>query len=345
MTALAPPRYDRSVALRFALLVALCVALAAPARAAGASLDVGDQAIVNVTVRGPRNAVEIRTWDRPSVEVESDQPTQIGRRSVLLGVAGGLPLAQPLPPAVWRGPDGPAIVPPEIFPLAGLRPGAHDVVVVAAPPGSHVTITVPASIGLLRALVGGGTTTIDGYRGANLFVVQNQGRLRIGGGSTTAFVQLGNGLIEADGATFDRLRVRANAASVIFEGCRTRQIETTTIRGNVVYDGGSFDPGLARFESQSGSIALGVRGDAQLAGRSLDGRVFTSFEQRAAVEQTGPNAATATLGNGRGPLVNALSAHGDVFLYDGSLRARRTVPPAFRPLHQALTRRRQPRRR
>src|SRR5665213_2870012 len=54
------------------------------------------------------------------------------------------------------------------------------------------------------------------------------------------------------------------AAHDVFERCRSKQIEATSVTGSIVYDGGAFDPGLARFESQSGNIALGVTSSAQL---------------------------------------------------------------------------------
>jgi hypothetical protein len=322
------------------LLAGVSAARAVPASAAATSLAAGDQAIVNVFVKGPGNDVEIRTSDRPAIEVESSDPSMtVDERTAAFGAAGGQPLTQTIGPMIVRTPEGTrTLVPPEEFPLANLRPGAHNVVRLVAAPGSRLVVTVPASIGLLRMVVGGGTTTIEGYRGANLLVVQGNGRLRIANASTTAFVQMGTGRLEAIDTTFERVRFRSNAANAIFERCRTKQIETTTIRGSVAYDGGSFDPGLARFESQSGNIALGVAGAAQLSGRSQNGHVFTAFEQRTAVQQQGAGAATATVAGG-GPLVNALSVNGNVYLYDGSLRGRRNVPPAFRRLHQALERR------
>jgi hypothetical protein len=135
------------------------------------------------------------------------------------------------------------------------------------------------------------------------------------------------------------MRMRANTARVVFERSRIKQIEATTITGNIVYDNGSFDPGLARFESQYGNIALGVASPAQLTGRSTDGRVYTAFDNRSVhVDQPSQSAASATVGSG-GPLVNALSVHGSVFLYDGSLRGRRDLPPEWRPVHQQINRR------
>jgi hypothetical protein len=333
-------RAPRSIAAGLGTLVLTAFAALAPAHAATtSSLDVGDQTVVNVFVRGAGNDVTIRTWDRPTVQIESDETPDVDRRSATFG-PGGQPLTQPVGPANFRQPDGSRVlVPPEDFPLAGMRTGPHDVVRVQTGPRSHLVVTVPANVGLVRTVVGSGTTDVEGYRGANLFVLQGGGRVRVANTTTTAFVQLGGGRLQAVDDTFERLRARANGANLIFEGCRSKEIEASTIRGNVVYDGGRFDPGVARFESRSGTIALGVTGAAQLTGRSENGRVYTAFAQRGTpIQQNAPNAATVTVGAG-GALVNALSAQGDVYLYDGSLRERRTMPPEFQRLQQAFTRR------
>lgn len=321
-----------------ALVLAGATLTGTPARAASSSMDVGDQAVVAINVRGRGNAITIRTWDRPTVQIDGDATT-VNRRVVPFG-NGGRPLSQPIPPALFHERDGTtSTLPPEDFPFAGLRDGAHDLVQIEAGAGAHVTVTVPASTGVLYAIDGGGTTQIDGYRGGNLIVFQHFGRVMLRNTATTAFVQMNAGVFQAVDSNFARVRVRADVAHAIFENCRSTQIEATTIGGNIVYDGGSFDPGLARFESQSGTIALGVSSNAQVVGRSGDGRVYTAFERHdASVAQQG-NTATATIGGG-GPLVNALSTHGNVILYDGSLRTRRSVAPELRPLHAFLTGRR-----
>jgi hypothetical protein len=321
------------------LLLAIVTMAGLVSRAAASTLDVGDQAVVTITARGRGNSVTVRTWDRPSVQVDGDV-TSVDRHPVAFG-GGGRPLSQPIPPALFHERDGSvAALPPEDFPFAGLRDGPHDVVRIEAPQGTHLVVTVPASTGVLYALNGGGTTDVEGYRGANLVLFQRFGRVRVSNTSTTAFVQMNSGMLQAVSSVFDRVRVRTDAAHVVFEGCRSTQIEATTIGGSVVYDGGSFEPGLARFESQSGAIALGVVSNAQLIGRSGDGKVYTAFERHdASVAQQG-NTATATLGSG-GALVNALSMHGNVYLYDGSLRTRRTVAPELRVIHQFLGARRE----
>jgi hypothetical protein len=235
-------------------------------------------------------------------------------------------------------------LPPEEFPYAAFRPGPHDAVLIDAPEGSRLVVTVPASTGILSLRVGGGQTSIEGYRGANLFVIQGQGHLQLTGATTTAFVQMNYGTFFAADDTFDRIRVRGIAAHDVFENCRSKQIEANSVNGSILYDRGSFDPGLARFETQNGNIALGVTGAAQLIGRSQDGHVYTMFDRRGAssVDQRGDGEATATVGGG-GPLVNAISGRGNVFLYDGSLQTRRSAGPQWKAVHEVFAARRRAR--
>lgn len=339
----------RWIAAGLAFLIAPLTAAAGPG-AGSSSFDLGDQPVVNVIVRGRANEVAVRTWDRPSVQLDYTEETAptVERHTVAFGSAR-LPVAQQIPPLLYttRDKDGlptsSGALPPEEFPFASFRPGTHDVVRIDAPAGSHLTVTLPASTGLFVLRVGGGQTTIEGYRGANMLVIQGQGRVHVTGTSTTAFVQMNYGTFYAADDSFERLRVRGVGAHDVFERCRSRQIEATSISGSIVYDGGSFEPGLARFESQTGSIALGVTSAAQLMGRSQDGHVYTLFERRgvASVEQHGEGEAIASVGAG-GPLVNAISSKGNVYFYDGTLLSRRTVSPEWRQVLQLFAAHRRP---
>jgi hypothetical protein len=316
------------------LLTALA-ATPAPAVAGSSNVDAGDQVVVNVIVRGRGNDVTVHVWDRPSVQVDyaEDGVPAVDHHVVTFGTAGS-PLVQQIPPQIFGMAGGGGTLPPEEFPFAGFRPGPHDVVSITAPEGSHLVVTVPATTGILTLRIGGGQTNVEGYRGANLVVVQNQGRVQLTGATTTAFVQMNYGAFYAADGTFDRIRVRGIAAHDVFERCRSKQIEATSVNGSIVYDGGAFDPGLARFESQTGSIALGVTSPAQLTGRSSEGHVLTLFDQRGTVNvvQHGAGETVATVGSG-GALVNAISGRGNVYFYDGTLLSRRPVTPEWRQLH------------
>ncbi len=313
-----------------------------PAPATTSALDVRDQAVVRVFMRGKGNNVEIRVWDRPTVQIETpDYNAPLVERSVVGFGTQRNPLSQQVPAQLYATHESNGMtgigqtLPPEEFPYQGFRPGLHDVIRISAALGTRLIVTVPATTGVLDLRIGGGQTTVEGYRGANLYVLQGTGRVQLEGATTTAFVQLNYGLFYAVDGTFDRIRVRGIGAHDVFEHCRTKQIEASSVSGTIAYDGGSFDPGLARFESQSGDIALGVTSPAQLMGRSDTGHVYTMFDQRggASVDQHGDGDATASVGSG-GPLVNALSAHGNVFLYDGTMANRRAVAPEWRPVHQ-----------
>jgi hypothetical protein len=338
----------RWIAAGLGLFVSLSIAAAAPALAGTSSFDVGDQTVVNVLVRGRGNQVTVRVWDRPTVQVDyADESTPVmDKQSIPFGTPR-FPLAQQIPLQLYsaRDRDGQVVagapLPPEVFPYASFRPGPHDAVSVVAPEGARLVLTVPASTGILSLRIGGGQTLIEGYRGANLFIVQNQGRIQLTGATTTAFVQMNYGVFYAADGNFERVRIRGIGAHDVFEHCRTKQIEATSVTGSILYDGGSFDPGLARFESQTGQIALGVNSPAQLVGRSQDGHVYTLFDRRTNVEQHGDGEAMATVGEG-GPLVNAISTHGNVYFYEGTLAGRRSVSQEWRSVHQLFNAHRRP---
>ncbi|HYW55289.1 MAG TPA: hypothetical protein VE826_15050 [Dongiaceae bacterium] len=338
----------RWIAAGLGVLVLSLAAGPVPAVAGSSSLDVGDQAVVNVIVRGRGNDVTVRVWDRPSVQVDYADEAQpaLDKRTLPFGTLR-YPLAAQIPPQLYTLRSGEGIgagtMAPEEFPFAGFRPGPHDVVRIEAPEGSRLVVTVPAGTGILRLGIGGGQTSVEGYRGANLFVIQGSGRVQVTGATTTAFVQMHSGAFYAADSTFDRVRVRGIAAHAVFERCRSKQIEATSVTGTIFYDGGSFDPGLARFESQTGSIALGVTSGAQLSGRSSEGHVYTLFDRRgtASVDQRGDGEAVATVGGG-GALVNAISGRGNVYFYDGSLLSRRATTGEWRQLHQLFAAQRRP---
>jgi hypothetical protein len=340
----------RWIAAGLGALLSCLAAPAAPAVAGTTSYDVGDQAVVNVIVRGKGNEVTVHVWDRPTVQFDfaDDTVPALERHSVPFG-AGRFPLSRQIPAMMYTARDAsgqmvPGALPPEEFPYAAFRAGPHDTVLVDAPEGSHLVVTVPASTGLLALRVGGGQTTIEGYRGANLFVIQGQGHVQLSGATTTAFVQMNYGTFFASDGTFDRIRVRGIAAHDVFENCRSKQIEASSVHGSIVYDRGSFDPGLARFETQNGNIALGVNGAASVTGRSQDGHVYTLFDRRggSTVDQRSDGDATATVGGG-GPLVNAITGRGNVFLYDGSLQGRRAAGPQWKAVHEVFAARRRAR--
>lgn len=349
MIALTLWRYDRLMAAVRARPGQLAAALAllaglfqpAPAWAASSSFTVSDQSVVQVWT-GNRSTVAIRAWDRPNVQVDTDdESVQVLRRPIPFGTRQN-PLSVAIPPAnvavrdPYSGANGPGLLPPEEFPYASdFRAGVHDALRIVAGAGAHVSVMVPASTAILDARVrGSGILTIDDYHGGTLFVVAAGGNVRLTDVTSAAFVQVLAGRVDVRDSSFDRLRARGNSAGFLFDHSRARQIEVTTLSGPIVYDDGIFDAGLARFESTTGAIAIGVATNAQLEARSGDGRVMALWDRRQPVDQRTDNAASATI-NGGGPVVNAVSMHGNVYLYDGTLATRRTVPPEWQPIVNA----------
>jgi hypothetical protein len=206
-----------------------------------------------------------------------------------------------------------------------------------APPGA-LTVTIPESTGLVNVRSGRGAVTLRDYRGTTIAAV-GRGRVVFVNVGGDAFVQPLNGGFYARDSIFDRLRIRSNRADQVFDGCRVKQIEATTLTGNIVFDNGVFEPGFARFESDRGSIALGVNGGAQLGVHAEDGHVRTVLPiVRSALEIGREEGDSVQLVGTGGPLVNASSNHGDVFLYDGSLADRRpgALAPAWHPMYALL---------
>jgi hypothetical protein len=251
--------------------------------------------------------------------------------SVSIQVAN-IMVRDPLTGATTRG-----TLPPEEFPYASdFRPGIHDDLRIITGADTRVTVMVPATTAILETRVrGAGIITIDDYHGGTLFVVSGGGRTALTNVMSAAFIQMMNGRLDVVDSSFDRLRARGNNADLVFEHDRARQIEVSTVSGAIVYDNGTFDPGLARFESTNGSIAVGVASGAQVAARSSDGHVYSMWEKRTPIDQRSDNEASATVAGG-GPVVNAVTAHGNVYLYDGALATRQVIPPEWRPIEEAL---------
>ena len=141
--------------------------------------------------------------------------------------------------------------------------------------------------------------------------------------TSDAFVQVMNGRVEVRDSSFDRLRARGNTAGFLFDHTRARQIEVTTVSGPIVYDDGSFDAGARAFR-------IHQRHDRHRRRRRGAGRrrvpatdaCYGLWDRPTPFEQRGDGEASATVAGG-GPVVNAVTAHGNVYLYDGSLATRR----------------------
>jgi len=324
--------------MRSLLFSALCglafLGTTAAARADEQTIDANPGAIVRVNLR--EGDVTIRTWNRPQIAIDGDPSLSIEKRT------NAAPLAAPIPiPQMEQDtPTGSAALPPESFVAAPISEGAHDVVIVksaATTPRAPLTVMVPSDAAFVYARAGSGKLDISDYRSGTLVAVTRNGRLSLTNVGGTVFAQTFRGPLVVRGSSFDRIRARSLFGNVSFEHCDARQIETTTVEGSIVYDGGSFAPGLARFESTNGNVAIGATGNVQYGAHAVgDGHVYTNFNARSRVDQRGTDT-NAFVGDG-GPLVTATTQGGNVYLYDGSLHSRTSLPPDWQPAYTTLER-------
>lgn len=308
---------------------------AAPAYAGISRVDNVSGPIVRVNVR--RGDVTIQTWDRPSVEVDGDPSLLVTRRTVQ---PRGDDRSILIPPLTAGSPQAPVQLPPESFVVSSIPPGPRDVVVVhstsAADVGA-VTVHVPADSVFVFAHAGLGDLAVHDYKAGTLVGFVGRGRLTLDDVGGTVFAQTNRGPLVVRNSNFDRIRARSLLGNMTFERCNVRQIEATSVKGSIVYDDGSFQPGLARFESTSGNVAIGTTSAAQLGARTAGGgRVFTDFSNATRVDSHG-DGTTASVGGG-GPVVTATSETGNVFLYNGSLRTHAALAPAWHAAAQTLNR-------
>jgi len=151
---------------------------------------------------------------------------------------------------------------------------------------------------------------------------------------SAAFIQMMNGRLDVTDSSFDRLRARGNNVNMVFEHNRARQIEVTTVSGSIVYDNGTFDPdsrGLNRPTARSDRRRHGRTGCGAL---DRGTRLF-DVDKRTPIDQRSTGEASATIAGG-GPVVNAVTVRGNVYLYDGAFSSRHTIPPEWQPVREAL---------
>ena len=326
--------------VRACLVTALAfVALGSVARA-DAQVDGTVAPIVRINIR--QGDVTVRTWDRDAVSVLGDPSLSVDKHtSQQSGQLVSIPIPELAPPANVAARVGDAFsLPPETFVTSTVPPGPRDVVVIkSTDPAARgpVTVLVPSDAVFVFAHVGNGKLDVDGYHGGTLIAMTRIGAVNLSNLGGTVFAQTFRGPIVARASTFDRVRARSLFGNVTFERCNVRQIEATTVAGSIVYDRGSFAPGLARFESIDGNVAIGASGNVQYGAHAMgDGRVYTNFTGRVSVDAR--NGQTSAIVGDGGPVVTATSQGGSVFLYDGTLRNRGQLPPEWQPAVDTLQR-------
>jgi hypothetical protein len=286
-----------------------CLSFAAPARA-DEEFDVGPSPVININ--GGRGQVTIQTWDRPQVLIASEQPTDV-RHLTPDQVDPRIPRQFQMPSHEIQTEHGPVTLAAESFVLPDIS-GSHDAIVARG--NGRMTIMIPRGTAMVIAHLRAGRLTINDYRG--VFIAHVRGAEvslnHVGG---TGYVESLRGRIVATDSSFERLRVRSATGDMLFRGCTSHQIQASSTYGSIVYDNGDFQPGLARFESEHGNVALGVRGNAQIGAHSGAGHVESSFRDDTQVRGD-PATKQATVGSG-GPVVTATSKNGSVYLYSGSM--------------------------
>ena len=291
-------------------------------------LPAGDAPVIRIMMRA--GTLTVRTWNRSDVQVTSAQPAlarSFRPEAVARALSGNIPIF-----ATSVFPPGAQItLPQEQFALTSLPSGDHQGVLVQAL-DADLTVMIPAGTALLIANVQRGGVLVQDYRNGNFVLLLHNGPMRLRNVGGTGYAQVARGQLMIRDSSFDRIRARTAIGNILFEGCSSRQIQVSSVNGTIVYDNGSFQPGLARFESENGNVAIGVpRNGAQIGAHSSVGRIYSIID--GSPVRTGQT--DAQVGTGRA-IVTASSSHGSVLLYNGTLRAQRSLPPEWRPLAAGL---------
>jgi len=308
------------------LLVFMCaLGSAAPLTAHAQTpvvLPAGDAPVVRVIMRS--GTLTIRTWNRTDVQVSSLQPVN-ARNFKPEAVARALTGSIPIFATSIFDPAGPITLPQEEFALTPLAAGPHEGISIQAA-DADVTLTLPAGTAFVLANVQRGRIDVQDYHGTFTLLLHN-GPMLLRNVSGTGFAQVARGQLVVTDSQFDRIRARTAAGNIVFENCNSRQIQVSSVDGTIIYDGGTFQPGLAHFETEYGSVAIGIGRDAQVGAHSSVGRIY-SIVGGSGVRS---GQTDAQVGNGHA-VVTASSTHGAIFLYNGTLRSQPRLPAEWRPL-------------
>jgi hypothetical protein len=268
-----------------------------------------------VVVQLESGTVNIHTWDRSAIDIEAD-PTVTYNHAPPRQVAARIPQQIPLWSQTMRTGQGEDLtLAPELFPLPPFAPGEHDALVIRGE--GAVTLTVPAQSPLLLINVHTGSVTLSGYSGTAFVAHVVAGEVNMDNDSTTAAVQVNNGPVFISNSSFARLRLRTGRGNVFMSNCRAQQIQVTSLTGSIVYDNGTFEPGLAHFETDRGVVAIGSASGVQIEAHSGNGRILYDIGTDGSVNRSAQDAQATLMGGG--PVVTASSANGAVIFFRGSL--------------------------
>ena len=268
-----------------------------------------------IVVQLESGSVTIRTWTRLSVGFEGDPSVNYHHAPPRMVQARMRQQSVMLWSQTIRTPRGQELsFPPEPFPLPPFAPGDHDAYVIRGE--GDVTLDVPQATPLIVINVKLGTASVQGYHGT-LVAHIGGGQMHLDQDSGTVAVQVNNGPFFATDSDFERMRLRTGRGNIMMTNCRASQIAVTSLLGSILFDDGSFDPGIARFESDRGIVAIGVNGPAQVEAHSGNGRILVGSGEGNVTRDADDAQVIFDIG---GPVVTASSASAAVLLYRGSLR-------------------------
>jgi Putative adhesin len=295
----------------------------AGAARAGDQIAVGPAPVLNVHLGSGQ--LTILTWDRNEVDISSQGSVDVKHLSAN-EVDARMPKQIAIASESANTVHGDVTLPSETFVFPQLAGNNHDAVVARG--DGNTTITIPRGTALVIAHVDVGRVTIRNYDG--VFVADvHSGGVFLRHVSGTGFAGTLRGPVVASNSTFSRIRARSAVGNILMRGCSAHQIDVSSVWGSIVYDNGQFEQGLARFESQHGSVALGVDGPAQIGAHTASGHIESNFAD--GTMMTGnANDAQARV-NGGGPVVTATTQDGSVYLFNGSLGANPHVQSALGP--------------
>ena len=202
-----------------------------------------------------------------------------------------------------------------VRPARSCRVTQHDAIVARG--SGNMTITIPRGTAMVMAHLRAGHLSHQQLHGVFIAHVRAAG-ISLKNVSGTGYVESLRGRIVATNSTFERLRVRTATGNMLFQGCTSHQIQASSAYGSIVYDNGNFAPGLARFESEHGNVALGVRGNAQIGAHSGAGHVVSSFDGRRRSSRR-PDDETGDGRQRRPGRDRNLEERNSVYLYSGSM--------------------------
>ncbi len=320
MTLLHAQRYNSGVAMvnrwqqaaaALLLIFAFMVLARSSARADTARFAAGSSPVFFIQLE--EGSISVRTWNQPAVQIDSEQSVQV-RHMPAQTVTEHLPGEIIFWSQRIHTPSGDLALAPEPFVLPNITNTPHDAVIVRGT--GNVNLTVPAGTALVVGNLRRGSVSIDGYRNGIFVAHVGTGVVTMDNVSGTGAIQVNNGPVIATNSDFSRLRVRTGRGNMRFENCNATQIEATSLTGTIMYDNSSFQPGLARFETERGDVILGVSGNGvQIGAHSSAGKIFWE----GGVTHPGSTDQQATIGRG-GPVVTATSSTGSVIFYSGTFR-------------------------